>query len=205
LQPIVYRIVDALVNISQTAAVQHEVKMNIPEIVKKYGDRLRGFIRKRVRSIDDADDILQEVFYQLAETERLMKPIDQMTAWLYTVARNRITDSYRKKKTESLPEIASDDDEEFINDLGSLLFDNGSTPETELLRSMVWTELDKALNELPPDQREVFEMNELEGISFKEISDLTGEAVNTLISRKRYAVLHLRERLQTIYDELINF
>jgi len=205
LQPIVYRIVDALVNISQTAAVQHDVKMNIPEIVKKYGDRLRGFIRKRVRSIDDADDILQEVFYQLAETERLMKPIDQMTAWLYTVARNRITDSYRKKKTESLPEIASDDDEEFINDLGSLLFDNGSTPETELLRSMVWTELDKALNELPPDQREVFEMNELEGISFKEISDLTGEAVNTLISRKRYAVLHLRERLQTIYDELINF
>jgi len=197
--------VDALVNISQTAAVQHDVKMNIPEIVKKYGDRLRGFIRKRVRSIDDADDILQEVFYQLAETERLMKPIDQMTAWLYTVARNRITDSYRKKKTESLPEIASDDDEEFINDLGSLLFDNGSTPETELLRSMVWTELDKALNELPPDQREVFEMNELEGISFKEISDLTGEAVNTLISRKRYAVLHLRERLQTIYDELINF
>ena len=196
---------DALVNISQTAAVQHDVKMNIPEIVKKYGDRLRGFIRKRVRSIDDADDILQEVFYQLAETERLMKPIDQMTAWLYTVARNRITDSYRKKKTESLPEIASDDDEEFINDLGSLLFDNGSTPETELLRSMVWTELDKALNELPPDQREVFEMNELEGISFKEISDLTGEAVNTLISRKRYAVLHLRERLQTIYDELINF
>ena len=195
---------DALVNISQTAAVQHDVKMNIPEIVKKYGDRLRGFIRKRVRSIDDADDILQEVFYQLAETERLMKPIDQMTAWLYTVARNRITDSYRKKKTESLPEIASDDDEEFINDLGSLLFDNGSTPETELLRSMVWTELDKALNELPPDQREVFEMNELEGISFKEISDLTGEAVNTLISRKRYAVLHLRERLQTIYDELIN-
>ena len=205
MQPIVYRIVDALVNISQTAAVQHDVKMNIPEIVKKYGDRLRGFIRKRVRSIDDADDILQEVFYQLAETERLMKPIDQMTAWLYTVARNRITDSYRKKKTESLPEIASDDDEEFINDLGSLLFDNGSTPETELLRSMVWTELDKALNELPPDQREVFEMNELEGISFKEISDLTGEAVNTLISRKRYAVLHLRERLQTIYDELINF
>lgn len=205
MQPIVYRIVDALVNISQTAAVQHEVKMNIPEIVRKYGDRLRGFIRKRVRSIDDADDILQEVFYQLAETERLMKPIDQMTAWLYTVARNRITDSYRKKKTESLPEIASDDDEEFINDLGSLLFDNGSTPETELLRSMVWTELDKALNELPPDQREVFEMNELEGISFKEISDLTGEAVNTLISRKRYAVLHLRERLQTIYDELINF
>jgi len=197
--------VDALVNISQTVAVQHDVKMNIPEIVKKYGDRLRGFIRKRVRSIDDADDILQEVFYQLAETERLMKPIDQMTAWLYTVARNRITDSYRKKKTESLPEIASDDDEEFINDLGSLLFDNGSTPETELLRSMVWTELDKALNELPPDQREVFEMNELEGISFKEISDLTGEAVNTLISRKRYAVLHLRERLQTIYDELINF
>ena len=196
---------DALVNISQTSAVQQEAKMNIPEIIKEYGGRLRGFIRKRVRSVDDAEDILQEVFYQLAEADRLMKPVDQIAAWLYTVARNRITDSYRKKKAEPLPEIASDEDEEFIEDLSSLIFDNGNTPETEYLRSMVWTELDKALNELPSEQREVFVMNELEGISFKEISEMTGEQVNTLISRKRYAVLHLRERLQDLYNDIMNF
>jgi len=198
--------VDALVNISQTSAVQQEAKMNIPEIVKEYGGRLRGFIRKRVRSIEDAEDIFQEVFYQLTEADRLMKPIDQIAAWLYTVARNRITDSYRKKRTESLPEISSDNDEDvFFGELSSVLFDNGSTPETEYLRSLIWDELEKALQELPPEQRQVFEMNELEGIPFKEISDLTGEAVNTLISRKRYAVLHLRERLEILYDELINF
>ena len=197
---------DALVNISQTSAVQQEAKMNIPEIVKEYGGRLRGFIRKRVRSIEDAEDIFQEVFYQLTEADRLMKPIDQIAAWLYTVARNRITDSYRKKRTESLPEISSDNDEDvFFGELSSVLFDNGSTPETEYLRSLIWDELEKALQELPPEQRQVFEMNELEGIPFKEISDLTGEAVNTLISRKRYAVLHLRERLEILYDELINF
>ena len=197
---------DALVNISQTSAVQQEAKMNIPEIIKEYGGRLRGFIRKRVRSIEDAEDIFQEVFYQLTEADRLMKPIDQIAAWLYTVARNRITDSYRKKRTESLPEISSDNDEEvFFGELSSVLFDNGSTPETEYLRSLIWDELEKALQELPPEQRQVFEMNELEGIPFKEISDLTGEAVNTLISRKRYAVLHLRERLEILYDELINF
>ena len=205
MQPVVYQIVDALVNISQTIAVQHNAKMNIPEIVKKYGGRLRGFIRKRVHSVDDAEDILQEVFYQLTEADRLMKPVDQVAAWLYTVARNRIADSYRKKKAEPLPEVASDDDEEFIEGLGSLLFDNGSTPETEYLRSMVWTELEKALSELPPEQREVFEMNELEGIGFKEISEMTGEPVNTLISRKRYAVLHLRERLQDLYNDIMNF
>lgn len=179
--------------------------MNIPEIVKEYGSRLKGFIRKRVRSADDADDIFQEVFYQLAEADRLTKPIDQMAAWLYTVARNRITDSYRKKKPEPLPEFSTDDDEAFIGGLNTLLFENGSTPETEYLRSLVWVELEKALDELPPEQRQVFVMNELEDVSFKEMSELTGEAVNTLISRKRYAVLHLRERLQDLYDELMNF
>lgn len=178
--------------------------MNVSEIIKQYSSRLKGFIRKRVHSLEEADDILQEVFYELAETDRMMKPVDQVSAWLYTVARNRITDSYRKKKTESLPEF-SDDDESFVEELGSLIFDNGSTPETEYLRSLVWSELEKALNELPPEQREVFEMNELQGVPFKEISELTGDPVATLISRKRYAVLHLRERLQILYDELINF
>ena len=181
-------------------------KLNVTEIIKDYASRLRGFIRKRVNSIEDAEDVLQEVFYQLAETDRLMKPIDQIAAWLYTVAHNRIIDFYRKKKTESLPEYLSDNyDETEVAELSSILFDNGSTPETEYLRSLVWSELEKALSELPQNQREVFEMHELQGISFKEISQKTGEPVNTLISRKRYAVLYLRERLQFLYDELINF
>ena len=182
-------------------------KLNIPEIIKDYAGRLRGYIRKRVNSIEDAEDVLQEVFYQLAETDRMMKPIDQIAAWLFTVTRYRIVDLYRKKKTEPFSEYTSDydDDEADEAELSSLLFDNGSTPETEYLRSLVWTELEKALSELPSNQRDVFEMNELQGISFKEISEMTGDPVNTLISRKRYAVLYLRERLHILYDELLNF
>jgi RNA polymerase sigma factor (sigma-70 family) len=181
-------------------------KLNVPEIIGNYTSSLKGYIRQRVNSVEDAEDVLQEVFFQLAETDRLMKPIDQIAAWLYTVARNRIVDFYRKKKTTSLPEYYSDDyDEATIDEMQSLLFDNGSTPETEYLRSLVWIELEKALSELPLNQREVFEMNELQGISFKEISEKTGEPVNTLISRKRYAVLYLRERLLDLHDELLNY
>ncbi len=181
-------------------------KQHISEIIKNYGIRLQGFIRKRVRNTEDAEDILQEVYYQLADADRLLKPIDQMAAWLFTVARNRITDLYRKKKTESMPEIFADtDDEGIFMELRDLMFDNGSTPEDDYLRSLVWTELEKALAELPEEQRLVFEMTEMKGLSFKEISEQTGVTVNTLISRKRYAVLVLRERLQLIYNELINF
>jgi RNA polymerase sigma factor (sigma-70 family) len=181
-------------------------RQHISEIIKSYGNRLQGFIRKRVRNSEDAEDILQEVYYQLADADRLLKPIDQMAAWLFTVARNRITDLYRKKKTESIPEkLSESDDEIFFAELSDLMFDNGSTPEDEYLRSLVWTELDKVLNELPEEQRLVFEMTEMKGLSFKELSEQTGVPVNTLISRKRYAVLVLRERLQVIYDELINF
>ncbi len=181
-------------------------KTNIAETIRKQGARLQGFIRKRVGSSEDADDILQEVYFQLAEADRLLKPIDQMAAWLFTVARNRITDLYRKKKTEPLPEFLSETDgESLIEELSNLMFDNGSTPETDYLRSLVWIELENALSELPDEQRLVFELSEMKGLSFKEISKQTGELVNTLISRKRYAVLYLRERLQLIYDELINF
>jgi len=202
----VYPNVETFVNKLETSVIQQSAGMNIPEIIKEYSSRLKGFIRKRVDSTDDADDILQEVFYQLVEMDRLMKPVDQITAWLYTVARNRITDLYRKKKPELMSEIISEDEEEsFVDEISSLLFDEGSTPETEYLRSMVWTELEKALEELPPEQRMVFELTEMQGIPFKEISLQTGEAVNTLISRKRYAVLHLRQRLQSLYDDLINF
>jgi RNA polymerase sigma factor (sigma-70 family) len=181
-------------------------KQHISEIIKNYSTRLQGFIRKRVRNSEDAEDILQEVFYQLADADRLLKPIDQMAAWLFTVARNKITDLYRKKKTELLPEFfAETEDESTFKELRDLMFDNGTTPEDDYLRSLVWIELEKALDELPEEQRLVFELTEMKGLSFKEISEQTGVTVNTLISRKRYAVLVLRERLQLIYDELINF
>lgn len=181
-------------------------KHNIAEIIKNYGSRLQGFIRKRVSSSEDADDILQDVYFQLVNADRLLKPIDQMAAWLFTIARNRITDLYRKKKPESLPELKSESDEDnLFADLSDLIYDNGNTPETEYLRSLVWVELERALNELPEEQRQVFEMTELQGLSFKEISEKTGVTVNTLISRKRYAVLYLREELQLIYNELLNF
>ena len=180
--------------------------INIPEVIKNYGDRLKGFIRKRVKNIDDADDVLQDVYVQLADADRLLKPIDQMAAWLYTVARNRITDMYRKKKPESLPEIYDDSsDDIFVAEMRNLMFDNGSTPETEYFRSLLWTELEEALAELPPEQRQAFELTEMKGLSFKQISEQTGVTVNTLISRKRYAVLFLRFRLQELYEEFINF
>jgi len=178
---------------------------NISEIIKSYGSRLKGFIQKRVESIEDAEDILQDVFYQLAEADQMMKPIEQISAWLYTVARNRITDLYRKKKPEPLPQYYLDDEDDIVMELGELVEEKGSTPEIQYLQSLFWEELENALNELPAEQRIVFEMNELKGISFKEIADLTGESVNTLISRKRYAVLHLRERLKTLYEEIINY
>jgi RNA polymerase sigma factor (sigma-70 family) len=180
-------------------------KLNIPEIVRNYGNRLKGFIRKRVRSIEDTEDILQEVYFQLAETDRLMKPVDQIAAWLFTVARNRITDMYRKKKTGLLSDLLIDREEDSeLNDISELFSNPEDTPEGEYLRSMVWMELEKALSELPPEQRMVFELNEMQGIPFKEIAEKTGEAVNTLISRKRYAVLFLRERLLTLYNEIVN-
>jgi len=179
-------------------------KLNIPEIIKDYGNRLKSFIRRRVRSIEDSEDILQEVFAQLAEADRMMKPIDQITAWLFTVTRNRITDLYRKKSSSPIQDLFSEnDDENGLEEISELLFDSGNTPETEYLHAMVWKELLQALEELPHEQRLVFELTELQGISYKEISKETGEAVNTLISRKRYAVLHLRKRLQILYNELL--
>ncbi len=180
--------------------------MNVSDIVRQYKNRLTGFIRKRVDRREDAEDILQEVFYQLAEADGLMKPIDQVAGWLFTVARNRITDWYRKKKPEALPEPYSDEGEEnALEDLGSLFIDEENTPETEYLRSMILEEFETSLSDLPPEQRQAFEMNEIQGLPFNKIAEKTGVPVNTLISRKRYAVLYLRERLRILYDELLNF
>lgn len=187
----------------ETEVVQ---RVNISDIVKEYTGRLSAFIRKRVSRLEDAEDILQEVFFQLSEADRMMKPIDEMTAWLFAVTRNRITDLYRKKKPELYPEFETDEEDEFTGlEWSRFLESDENTPETEFVKSLVWEELAEVLKELPVEQREVFEMTEFEGLSYKEISALTGESVNTLISRKRYAILILRDRLQIIYDELLNF
>lgn len=186
--------------------IQVAQKLNIPEIIRAHTKRLSGFIRKRVNRLEDAEDILQEVLYQLAEADRLMQPIERVTAWLFAVARNKITDLYRKKKLDLLAEYEVDEEEGYLmNELGSLLTNDSDGPETQYLRSLVWEEIVSALNDLPAEQRSAYEMTEFEGLSFKEIAKQSGEKVNTLISRKRYAVLFLRERLKILYEELINY
>jgi RNA polymerase sigma factor (sigma-70 family) len=165
--------------------------------------RLRNFIRRRVADPADADDILQDVFYKLVEANRLLMPIEHLTGWLFEVARNRITDLLRKKKPENFSDTGvghSDDDGERLA-FEDLLPSPDAGPEALYARSVLLDELEAALGELPEEQRAVFVAHELEGRSFKEIAAQTGVSVNTLLSRKRYAVLHLRERLQSIYDE----
>ena len=184
-----------------------EQDKKIQETVQKEQGRLLNFIRKRVATEADAEDILQDVFYQLVETYRLMKPVEQLTSWLFTVARNKITDRFRKHKPESLEKQqirkSGDDEGEMLN-ISDIIPDKSDSPEMLMLRSAIMDELEIALEELPAEQREVFVLHELENKSFKEISELTGEQVNTLLSRKRYAVIYLRKQLQDMYNELIN-
>lgn len=181
-------------------------RLNIPGIVEAYRTRLSAFIRNRVNRAESAEDILQDVFYQLVEADRMMKPIEQVTSWLFTVARNLITDYYRKKKPQFLSDLIFEDEyDDAIGELGELLSDDRNNPEAEYIASLVMEEIRDALEDLPSEQREVFEQTEFEGRTYKDIAELTGKPVNTLISRKRYAVLYLRERLRILYDELINF
>jgi RNA polymerase sigma factor (sigma-70 family) len=175
-------------------ALAIEQDQRISEAVEREQLRLRNFIRKRVPGEGDVEDILQDVFYELVEAYRLMKPVEQVGAWLFRVARNRITDFFRKKKPEQL-----DDGEAF--QLEDLLPSREAGPEAAYARSVLLEELDAALDELPEEQRDVFIAHEIQGRSFKDLAAQTGVSVNTLLSRKRYAVLHLRERLQSIYDE----
>ncbi|MDE3057785.1 MAG: RNA polymerase sigma factor [Bacteroidota bacterium] len=179
--------------------ITESANVAIERAVRRERKRLFDFIRRRVRSEQDAEDILQDVFFQLAATYTITEPIEQLTAWLFKVARNKIIDWYRKRRTESLPK--NNDDPEMPLNLEDILFDPKETPDRVFARSMVWTELTDALDELPDEQREVFIKHELEGKSFKEISEETGEPINTLLSRKHYAVLFLRERLQELYNE----
>ena len=171
----------------------------IAEAVERDQPRLRSFIRKRVMDIGDADDVLQDVFYELTAAYRMMKPAEQVTAWLYRVARNRITDLFRRKKAVSLNEPVEGEDG--ARELEDLLPSPDAGPDAIYARGVLLEALDEALNELPEEQREVFVAHELMGRSFKEISDETGTSVNTLLSRKRYAVLHLRERLQELKED----
>jgi len=176
-------------------------KRNITQVINDYSKRLLGFIKKRVSNDADAEDILQDVFYQFIGNTQ---PIEQLTGWLYTVARNKITDKKRKHKPELLEDIFSGDDENGFS-WTDLFFNASNNPENEYLKNIFWETLNSALDELPEDQKTVFVQNELEGISFKEISEQTGVSVNTLLSKKRYAVLHLRTRLQTLKEELLNY
>jgi RNA polymerase sigma factor (sigma-70 family) len=164
--------------------------------------RLQNFIRRRVADENDVEDILQDTFYELVEAYRMMKPVQQVSAWLFQVARNRITDLFRKKKPEALTNgpVAFEEDGESLL-LEDLLPSLDAGPEEAYARNVLLEELDAALDELPEEQREVFIAHELEGFSFKELAAATGLSVNTLLSRKHYAVLHLRQRLQAIYDE----
>ncbi|MCX6353106.1 MAG: RNA polymerase sigma factor [Bacteroidetes bacterium] len=180
----------------------------IRDAVVQQRSRLLDFIRRRVKDEDDAEDILQDVFYQLTETVRLMEPIEQVANWLFRVARNKVIDWYRKKK----PEYASsfnfskgEDDEMGMNEVLEILSSDASeAPDETYTRALVWEQLATALEALPKEQRDVFIMHELEDRSFKEIAEQTGVTINTLISRKHYAVKFLREELSVLYDELIN-
>ena len=163
----------------------------IADVVKREQSRLRNFIRRRVPDPRDAEDILQDVFYELVEAYRAMESLEEVTGWLFRVAKNRIIDRFRKKKPEQLPQLGLED----------LLPSPDGGPEAAYARSVLLDELDAALQELPPEQREVFVAHELQGRSFKEMAAETGVPLNTLLTRKHYAVLHLRRRLQSIYEE----
>jgi RNA polymerase sigma factor (sigma-70 family) len=181
--------------------VMSEQDRQISEIVTKERSRLRNFIRRRVPDPSDVEDILQDVFYRLVEANRLLMPIEHVTGWLFRVARNRITDLFRKKKPETFTDAAVEGEDGELLQIEDLLPSPDAGPDALYVRSVLLDELELALDELPDEQRAVFVAHELEGRSFKEMAAETGVSVNTLLSRKRYAVLHLREHLQGIYDE----
>lgn len=178
-----------------------EQDQRISEVVKREQSRLLNFIRRRVPDPLDAEDILQDVFYRLVEANRLLMPIEHVTGWLFRVARNRITDLFRKKEPENFSEIDISDEDDGLSQFEDMLPSPDAGPEALYARNLLLDEFERALAELPKDQRDVFVAHEFEGRSFNELVDQTGVSLTTLLSRKRYAVLHLRERLQRAYDE----
>jgi RNA polymerase sigma factor (sigma-70 family) len=183
-----------------------ERESHIISTIKAYGKNLLGFIRKRVKSDADAEDILQDVWYQFSNLVN-SEPIEQTGAWLYKVARNKITDKHKKKSETLLDDLFSSGDEsdDDTSSFKDLLMPEESTPETEYMRNIFWEQLFSALDELPEEQKQVFIWQEMDDMTFQEISELTGVNVNTLVSRKRYAVLHLRDRLQQLYKEITQY
>jgi len=173
----------------------------ISQVVDRERARLLNFIRRRVPDPRDAEDILQDVFHELVEANRLLMPIDHITGWLFRVARNRIIDLFRKKKTVNFSDTSIEDEDDELLQFEDLLPSPDAGPDALYARSVLIAAFELAVDELPPEQREVFVAHEIEGLSFKEIAARTGVGMNTLLSRKRYAVLHLRERLQGIYDD----
>jgi RNA polymerase sigma factor (sigma-70 family) len=185
-----------------SVALMSEQDRRISEAVTKQGARLRNFIRKRVPNEADVEDLLQEVFYELVEANRLLMPIEYVTGWLFQVARNRITDLFRKKKPETFSDAAVLDEDGELLRIEDLLPSPDAGPEAVYVRNEMLQELELALSELPEEQRQIFLAHEFEGRSFKELSEESGVSINTLLSRKRYAILHLRQRLRGIHDEL---
>jgi RNA polymerase sigma factor (sigma-70 family) len=188
---------------NETATITSMTEQNrqISEIMVEERSRLWNFIRRRVPDPSDAEDIVQEVFYELVEANRLLMPIGHVTGWLFRVARNRITDLFRKKKPETFSDRTVEGEDGELLKIEDLLPSPDAGPEALYVRNVLLDELEFALDELPDEQREVFVAHELEGRSFRELSAESGVGVNTLLSRKRYAVLHLRERLQSLHNE----
>jgi RNA polymerase sigma factor (sigma-70 family) len=183
-------------------------KNNVADVFHTYRERLTAFIRKRVSSTETVEDILQDVFYQFTKTDESDNPVEQVSAWLYRVARNHIVNWYAKKKDVPLSELLSpntedENSDDILADISEVLFSTDTTPETEYLRSLVLSEVETALAELPPPQREIFEQTEFLSLPIKEIARFTGTPVNTLLSRKHYAVVRLRKRLRNLYEEIV--
>ena len=184
-----------------TASMSDERHFSITETVQQFGKRLFGFVRGKVKTTEEAEDILQDVWHQFSRLSNLDE-LENVSAWLYRVAQNRVTDNYRKKKTENLEDYTYENDENEISFKEILLLDENASPELALFKEEFWSELMQALDELPENQKEVFLLNEIEDFTLQEIADQKGENLKTIISRKGYAVKHLRKRLQHLYNEL---
>lgn len=186
-----------------TASMTQERIFSIAETVQQFGKKLFGFIRRKVKTTEEAEDILQDVWYQFNRLSNLDE-LENVSAWLYRVAQNRVTDNYRKKKTENLEDFTYENDENEISFKEILLLDENASPELAMFKEEFWNQLMDALEDLPESQREVFLLNEIEDFTLQEIADQKGENLKTIISRKGYAVKHLRKKLHNLYKE-INF
>lgn len=177
----------------------------LEDIIRENTPRLHSYIKQKVGNSDDADDIMQETFYQFLRTISIMdNPIGQITSWLYTVAHNLVINHGKKHREVEMPQIRQNEDQSFMTELSEILAaSDDENPEIRMLRNMVWEELDKAISELPTEQRKAMEMTEIQGLSVKEAAKQMGVSVNTFLSRKHYAVVHIRKRLKTLYEELL--